>query len=65
MTLEIGIMNRMLFNYALHLDGENSQLTSSFKTSPNWPEYSATETTPKSIQFRFKTPGIPTFICLL
>ena len=49
-----------VFNYALHLDGENSQLTSSFKTSPNWPEYSATETTPKSIQFRFKTPGIPT-----
>ena len=48
-----------VFNYALHLDG-NSQLTSSFKTNPNWPEYSATETTPKSIQFRFKTPGIPT-----
>lgn len=49
-----------VFNYALHLDGENSQLTSSFKTNPNWPEYSITETTPKSIQFRFKTPGIPT-----
>ena len=48
-----------IFNYALHLDG-NSQLTSSFKTNPNWPEYSLTETTPKSIQFRFKTPGIPT-----
>ena len=51
--------NENVFNYALHLDG-NSQLTSSFKTNPNWPEYSATETTPKSIQFRFKTPGIPT-----
>ena len=49
-----------VFNFALHLDGGSSQLTSSFKTNPNWPEYSATETTPKSIQFRFKTPGIPT-----
>ena len=48
-----------VYNYALHLDG-NAQLTSSFKTNPNWPEYSATETTPKSIQFRFKTDGIPT-----
>jgi len=49
-----------VFNYALELDGENSQITSSFLTNISWPEYSATEKTPKSIQWRFKTPGVPT-----
>ena len=46
-----------VFNYALHLDGETSQITSSFQTNPNW---SNAEDAPRSIQFRFKTPGIPT-----
>ena len=49
-----------VFNYALELDGENSQITSSFLTNISWPEYSATEKTPKSVQWRFKTPGVPT-----
>ena len=49
-----------VFNYALALDGETSQITSSFLTNTSWPEYSATEKTPKTIQWRFKTPGVPT-----
>jgi len=49
-----------VFNYALKLDGETSQITSSFLTNANWPEYSDTEKTPKSVQWRFKTPGVPT-----
>ena len=49
-----------VFNYALELDGENSQITSSFLTNISWPEYSSTEKTPKSVQWRFKTPGVPT-----
>ena len=49
-----------VFNYALALDGETSTITSSFETNTTWPNYSATEKTPKSIQFRFKTPGVPT-----
>ena len=49
-----------VFNYALGLNGENSHLSSSFETNPNWPNYAATDKTPRSIQFRFKTPGVPT-----
>ena len=50
-----------VYNYALHLNGENSQITSSFVRNTAWPEGSDVgENTPKSIQFRFKTPGIPT-----
>ena len=49
-----------VFNYALALNGENSHLSSSFETNPKWPNYAATDKTPRSVQFRFKTPGIPT-----
>ena len=51
------VYSENVFNYALHLDGETSQITSSFQTNPNW---SNAEDAPRSIQFRFKTPGIPT-----
>ena len=37
-----------VFNYALGLDGKTSQITSSFLTNTSWPEYSATEKTPKN-----------------
>ena len=46
------------FNYAYHLDGSNN-ITSSFTLSSPFildPDLS----TPKTLQFRFKTPGIPT-----
>ena len=52
--------NEDVFNYALHLDGETSQITSSFVRAKQWPEYDVDESSPKSIQFRFKTPGVPT-----
>ena len=46
------------FNYAYHLDGSNN-ITSSFVLSS--PFLVDTDlNTPKTLQFRFKTPGIPT-----
>jgi len=45
-----------IFNYALHLDG-NSYMSSSFVVNP---KFQNVDSAPKSLQFRFKTPGIPT-----
>ncbi len=45
-----------IFNYALHLDG-NSYMSSSFVINP---KFQNVDSAPKSLQFRFKTPGIPT-----
>jgi hypothetical protein len=45
-----------VFNYALHLDG-NSYMSSSFIINS---DFQNVDTAPKSLQFRFKTPGIPT-----
>ena len=46
-----------IFNYALDLDGENYVLTSIWIKTTNLRRL---ETAPRSLQFRFKTPGIPT-----
>ncbi len=48
-----------VYNYAFHLEGIDNYtaLTSSFKANSKWPNLS---TSPQSIQFRFKTNGIPT-----
>mgnify|MGYP003624443493 CR=1 FL=1 len=43
-----------VYNYALHLDG-NSYLSSSFEINNNF-----STDKPNTIQFRFKTPGLPT-----
>ena len=48
--------NEDIFNYALHLDG-NSHMSSSFIINS---DFQNVNTAPKSLQFRFKTPGIPT-----
>jgi hypothetical protein len=45
-----------VFNYALHLDG-NSYMSSSFIINS---DFQYVDSAPKSLQFRFKTPGIPT-----
>ena len=45
-----------IFNYAFHLDGE-SYISSSFVLNS---DFQNVDTAPKSLQFRFKTPGIPT-----
>ena len=45
-----------VFNYALHLDGE-SYMSSSFVMNS---DFQNVDSAPKSLQFRFKTPGIPT-----
>ena len=45
-----------VFNYALHLDG-NSYMSSSFVINS---DFQNVDSAPKSLQFRFKTPGIPT-----
>ena len=45
-----------IFNYAFHLDGE-SYISSSFVANS---DFQNTDSAPKSLQFRFKTPGIPT-----
>jgi len=47
-----------VFNYAFHLDG-SSYITSSFLTNTQFHK-EASDTVPRSLQFRFKTPGIPT-----
>ena len=47
-----------VFNYAFHSDGINNQITSSFQLSDDFAN-TVQETRPKSLQFRFKTPGIP------
>ena len=46
------------FNYALHLDG-NSYISSSFVINHDF-DHNNGDDTPRAIQFRFKTPGIPT-----
>jgi len=48
-----------VYNYALHLQGPDSYsaLTSSFVAAGEWPNLFKS---PQSIQFRFKTAGIPT-----
>ena len=46
-----------VFNYALHLDGVESRITSSFIINS---DFQTVNTAPRSLQFRFKTPGIPT-----
>jgi len=48
-----------IFNYSFHLGGVDnySALTSSFVANNDWPNVN---TSPKSLQFRFKTDGIPT-----
>jgi hypothetical protein len=43
-----------VFNYAFYSDGVNSTMTSSFELNNGF-----TQTRPKTLQFRFKTPGIP------
>ena len=45
-----------IFNYALDLDGENYVLTKFGLNN----KFETLETAPRSLQFRFKTPGIPT-----
>ena len=45
-----------IFNYALDLDGENYVLTQFGLNN----KFETLETAPRSLQFRFKTPGIPT-----
>ena len=47
-----------VFNYAFHSDGINNQITSSFQLNSDFSD-SVLETRPKSLQFRFKTPGVP------
>jgi len=47
-----------VFNYAFHSDGINNQITSSFQLSDDFAN-TVQETRPKSLQFRFKTPGVP------
>ena len=47
-----------IFNYALNLT-PGSQFNSPFQSNPKWNESSPNVTAPKSIQFRFKTNGIP------
>ena len=47
-----------VFNYAFHSDGLNNTITSSFQLNDDFAD-SAQETRPKSLQFRFKTPGVP------
>ena len=47
-----------VFNYAFHSDGINNQITSSFQLNDGFAD-SVLETRPKSLQFRFKTPGVP------
>ena len=47
-----------VFNYAFHSDGINNQITSSFQLSDDFAN-NVQETRPKSLQFRFKTPGVP------
>ena len=46
------------FNYALHLDG-TSYITSSFTINHDF-DHNNGDDTPRAIQLRFKTPGIPT-----
>jgi hypothetical protein len=46
------------FNYAYHLDG-TSYITSSFTLNSGF-QPDIDFDTPKTLQFRFKTPGIPT-----
>ena len=46
-----------VFNYALHLDGVESRITSSFIINS---DFQNVNTAPRSLQFRFKTPGVPT-----
>ena len=48
-----------VYNYAFHLEGVDNYtaLTSSFVANTKWPNL---QTSPQSIQFRFKTNGIPT-----
>jgi hypothetical protein len=48
-------LEQKVFNYKLDLDGTN-YITSSFNTNEEFDQ----QPTPKTIQFRFKTPGIPT-----
>tara|TARA_B100000780_G_scaffold156819_1_gene109703 strand:- start:4902 stop:10616 length:5715 start_codon:yes stop_codon:yes gene_type:complete len=47
-----------VFNYAFHSDGISNQITSSFQLSTGFAPV-VTETKPKTLQFRFKTPGVP------
>ena len=47
-----------VFNYALNLT-PNSTFKTKFQLNPKWNESSPNVTAPKSIQFRFKTNGIP------
>jgi hypothetical protein len=47
-----------IFNYAFLSDGVNNTITSSFELNAEFRETVA-ESRPKSIQFRFKTPGVP------
>ena len=56
-------LKQEVFNYALHLEGikNYTALTSSFQMNNSWIESAETPAkSPQSIQFRFKTPGIPT-----
>ena len=47
-----------VFNYAFHSDGVSAAITSSFQLNSGFTPIIA-ETRPKTLQFRFKTPGIP------
>jgi hypothetical protein len=49
--------NENQFNYALHLDG-NSYISSSFVINPGFDH--TVNDAPRTLQFRFKTSGIPT-----
>ena len=47
-----------VFNYAFHSDSVSASITSSFQLNSGFTPI-ASETRPKTLQFRFKTPGIP------
>jgi hypothetical protein len=52
-------LQQNIFNYALHLEGVDNPtfISSSFQLNN---EFTSSDDAPKSLQFRFKTPGIPT-----
>ena len=52
-------LEQNVFNYALHLEGTKNPtgITSSFQLNN---EFTSSDDAPKSLQFRIKTPGIPT-----